>query len=167
MKAPQLLRPGGQSKTTQRWEPPDREWLEYHYITLDMSAVEMAEIVGTSDQTILKWLHGEGLARNFVEAMARRRGRRAESRSAYNHEARRILQDASIPECCAWCDQGDGVEVHHSDHDWHNQSLENLMWLCVPCHRLEGRLWANQKRGKLDFHKSGDEIHIIITREKT
>lgn len=164
MRAPELI-VYNEVKTAQRFSPPDREWLEYHYVELDMSAREIGNIAGTSDVTVLTWLHAVGLARTHVEAMTKQRGRRSESRTAYNYEARGILQQAGRPELCAWCGQLGRVEVHHVDHDWHDQSLENLMWLCVPCHRLEGRLWSNRKRGKLEFHKKGNEIRIVILQE--
>ena len=164
MKAPrQKKRAGG--KYNKRYIPPDREWLEYHFITLDMSTVEIAEMVGTSDVTVLKWLHAKKLGRTVAEAMIRTRGRRGEGRSSYNYEARRLLQEAAIPQQCVWCGALERIEVHHIDHDWHNQSLDNLQWMCVPCHRLEGRLWANRKFGKLEFYQEGDEIHIILLRE--
>lgn len=165
MRAPRLLprpkRSRGLGKTGRKYAPPDREWLEYHFITLDMTTAEIGDIVDTSAVTVLKWLHNEGLGRNFTESMAKRRGRRSEGRGAYNYEARRILGE---PVQCAWCGDTQRIEIHHVDHDWQSQSLENLIWLCVPCHRLEGRLWANRKRGKLEFYQEGNEIHITLLK---
>lgn len=42
-------------------------------------------------------------------------------------------------EKCEWCSDTLLLDVHHLDHNWMNNSIQNLMVLCPYCHALETR----------------------------
>lgn len=46
----------------------------------------------------------------------------------------RILWAAGVEKKCAFCGAVDNIHVHHKDHNHKNNTLENLMYLCVKCH---------------------------------
>ena len=49
----------------------------------------------------------------------------------------KLLKDSVVPKCllCGLTDVRI-LAVHHKDHNKHNNTLTNLVWLCYNCHRL-------------------------------
>lgn len=54
----------------------------------------------------------------------------------------RILDEAGVERVCAKCGSTSGICTHHVDGNHHNNSLNNLQWLCMSCH---GRLHRQQQ----------------------
>lgn len=185
MKAPRRI----SNKQNHCWVSPDREWLEYHYLTLGKSGRQIAQEVGVSGWTVTKWLDEKGIdsskdkrcpdeerllsqylvlgrstcqigkdlgvsphtirrwlqdlevpCRSRTEAAALQRGEaspnwKGGSYCYFKKQSRQAMQDAEVPRVCVRCGSLEGLEVHHKDGDPHNNILENLEFLCMPCHR--------------------------------
>jgi len=167
MKAPKKYHPWARGF---RWGPPDKEWLEYHYLELRKSAEDIAREVGAGASTVRRWLR---------EAKVPRRTRYAHMLGDTNpnwvdgtyagrvqHIARNIQYASGVSQTCVWCGQGwkglASLHVHHKDHDKRNNAPENLQWLCKECHRLETALWHLVKQGKIDLECDGQERTMVI-----
>lgn len=79
---------------------------------------------------------------------------------AHAHLLRRALRESGRPYCCAtcgnpgqWMSQPLTLEVDHIDGDIHNNTGENLRFLCPNCHRLTAN-FAGRSRG----------VHILADR---
>ena len=132
--------------TGTRWTPPDKEWLELQYITLQKSAVGISYEIGAAvgGNTVLKWLRLFGIqVRSQSEAVSLTRvGRRNPSwkggtKGYWKREFRRI----GPPAVCSICGTAENLDVHHRDGDSTNNVFENFMYLCQDCHmKLHGKL---------------------------
>lgn len=133
MKAPVRL-DSSQGYQGTRWTPPDREWLEYHYVTLDKSASAIAQKIGADGATVRKWLReGSFTIRTQAYALS---GRRSPLwRGGTNKTVRKLLRKEGVPEKCARCGATEGrIDVHHIDGDHQNNDPKNLQYLCWKCH---------------------------------
>jgi hypothetical protein len=140
-------------KTNYFWDPPDRGWLEHHYVELNKSAQQIAREIGSSGKTVAKWLKKVGLEVRKV--------RRGEGLCGTSRIARRTMRALGMPKRCTWCGtQEERIEVHHKDHDPYNNHPNNLMYLCPTCHRVETALWYLHNREKAVVKCEGHTITI-------
>jgi 5-methylcytosine-specific restriction endonuclease McrA len=51
------------------------------------------------------------------------------------HQALRLQVLAEQGGLCAWCKRVWGTDLHHLDHDSHNQARSNLVVICERCHQ--------------------------------
>lgn len=133
-----------------------------------LSLAELAKHYQVSVPTIRKWLDGNELTQPFNIRHSLRMG--GDGNPAYTnggslHYHKNILRRAEIPEVCKWCNITDDIQVHHKDHDRTNGEIDNLMWLCGTCNRLESNLWALEKDGKAEVMFS-EKIFLIKFKQK-
>ena len=56
-------------------------------------------------------------------------------RSFYRGRAKEILKKACIEKKCFICNEkNEKIHIHHIDHNYKNNTLENLKYLCIICH---------------------------------
>lgn len=144
------------------WDPPDKEWLEYQYVTLDKSARTIAEEFGVGGlATVQDWLLIAGIP-------TRPLGRKPDgvSSKAVRRRNWKRLKASRRHRKCEWCGQGyEGsysIVVHHRDHDRDNMELTNLQILCFRCHRLETALWYVVKEGKVEVETRADGLKLTF-----
>lgn len=114
------------------WDPPDKEWLEYHYVHLDKTGREISVEVGATRPTVIAWLKKEGIP---IRSPHQREGQS----ERYFRERARDLLEITTPQLCKKCGRGPKerqIEVHHIDGDPFNNELDNLQWLCRGCHTI-------------------------------
>jgi len=58
-----------------------------------------------------------------------------------NASYRKVLKRTGVVRACVSCDKDDKriLQVHHKDHNRSNNSVKNLVWLCLNCHHLVHR----------------------------
>lgn len=131
-----------------RWTPPDYEWLYDQYITQEKSANKIAIQEGTYASNVIDWLWAAKItprthlqARGLPGAQHDQTGSKGpgwkDGRSGtYNRKlVRQILKKARAAEMCTKCGTTRGrLVVHHKDGNPYNNILENLEWVCHPCH---------------------------------
>lgn len=161
------------------WEPPDKEWLEHQYITLEKPIGALRKEVGAHWDTIAEWLWDAQIPQRTKAETQAIHARNVSANSnpnwkggyseGYIHKlARRVLEDAGVPEVCSWCGQepiaGIGrkgvLEAHHKDHVRWNNVPENLCYLCHTCHDLEKGLWHLLRKDKIDLECEGRTMVI-------
>ena len=118
------------------WSPPDAEWMYKAYVTLDLSAREIADRLGLSKTTVLIWVELYGIP------IRSKNGRKSNKPSnAGISQSRKIsrtkLEMSNIPYECAECETTESkLDCHHRDGNPLNRDLDNLEWLCRSCHLL-------------------------------
>lgn len=116
------------------WNPPDAEWLEYHYVHLDKTGREIAAEVGCTRPTVIAWLRKVGIP----VRPATYRPDRGTSPDWARNKGREVLLASGVPYACVHCKGARGgtgrLDCHHRDEDPFNNDLENLVWLCRSCH---------------------------------
>ncbi len=167
MKAPYKYYRGKQV----RFEPPDREWLFYHYWTLNESSQKIADMVGARDRTyicnMLKKFDVPIKPKSLRDANHSKRmsgeGNPAWNGGTASNYHARLLRKARPDKRCAWCGATENVEMHHKDHNRQNGSLENLEWLCYSCNHLEAYLNKLKKDGRAEALIEPDKGQIVVT----
>lgn len=168
------------NKYNPHWIPPDKEWLEHQYLTLEKSVAKIHRETGAHFDTVVGWLAKAGVSRRSEAETQKIHARNVTGSlnprwdggysAGYVHKlARRALEDLGVPEVCSWCGQepvsgkrSRGLEVHHKDHNrWHNES-RNLCYLCHSCHNLEKGLWHLLKKNKIDLACEGSTMVITF-----
>lgn len=169
MKAPVRCQPWARGF---RWEPPDKEWLEHHYVSLRKSAETLSEEVGAGASTVRRWLRNARIPRRSSTEHMFGEGNPNWVDGRYvgqtRHKARDLQYAKEGARVCAWCGQEadpslgrrGALDVHHKDHDKSNNIPENLMWLCRWCHLLEQGLWHLLKQGKINLTCEGRTMVI-------
>ena len=173
MKEPKVTRIGAHNS----WQMPDREWLEDQYWTRDKSTKQIASEIGANSSTVQVWCNEMMIPfRTRSENQARRTGSRANRTNGGTERStqKAECQRAGRPCKCAWCDkEGElnlgkydtstlmcSLQLHHKDHKPKNVSLDNLVYLCPKCHRLETALWQIRKAKKANVSMSNKIITI-------
>lgn len=138
------------------YEGITKEWLEYHYITLNKSTNDILDEFGISRASFCKWLKKfeikkspEQLAVNHSKRMSGSGNPAWNGGTARNYQVR-FLESFKVKKC-EWCNAIEKVQIHHIDHNKDNGNLDNLTWLCGYCNRLESNLWALQQRNRATF----------------
>lgn len=162
------------------WVPPDKEWLEHQYLVLEKSVSAIHKETGAHWDTVSGWLLRAGIAQRTLKETYAVQARKVTGSGnprwdggyseGYVHKlARRILEDAKVPEECSWCGQlpksgkrSRGIEVHHKDHNRDHNELRNLCYLCQTCHKFETHLWHLLKQGKIDLVCESNQMHITF-----
>ena len=161
MQEPKVTRIGAHNN----WTPPDKEWLEDQYWTQDKSAKQIANEIGADGSTVRRWLDDWFVPlRTNSENQARRTGNRANhTKGGIDRSTQRAECERSGKPCvCSWCGMTGkyrsgktdtaplvcSLQLHHKDHDKGNVTLDNLVYLCPKCHRLETALWHIRKSKK-------------------
>lgn len=125
MKAPKL------QSNRYYWDPPDKEWLEYHYVYLDKTGREIAAEVGATRPTVISWVRSAGIP---IRPGHVRLGRGYSSRQARDRSMFK-LWSSGVPRNCVKCGKSDcWLDCHHKDGDPFNEDLNNLEFLCRSCH---------------------------------
>ena len=75
--------------------------------------------------------------------------------SRLQYEARKVLAKAGIPKKCAVCGSEDELEVDHINGYEVDNRLENLRYLCRPCH-----LRSDLERRAKEFHGADSQIWL-------
>jgi len=166
------------------YDPPDKEWLEYQYVTLGKSAAEIATKVGCGAGSIRRWLRGANIPLRSKTERDERHALRMSGprnpawvdgfyagmgRGLRSRICQRALRRSSRPEVCTWCGVSASVErleAHHRDHNPENCVLVNLQWLCRDCHKLETHVWRLLKQGKIDLECDGESRTMVIKFKK-
>lgn len=153
-----------------RWKPPDKEWLEHHYWRLDKSMSQIARELGCTVPTVRRWIVNAEVRRRNKHECALRHSKRMSGAGnpAWNGGTSRNYHAnvvASRPQICEWCRTGDGLEVHHRDHDTTNGAPDNLGLLCHECNMLEASLWMLERCGRaiVGVHEDERTINIRFT----
>lgn len=157
-------------KTRGQYRPlkfnPSQEWLQHHYIELDMSMREIADELGCSLQPVVNRLKEYGihkpkrrLAQNHSKRMSGKNNPAWVSGGSQGFQKRK-LQRSGLPEVCQWCGAENDVQIHHIDHDRSNHSLDNLTWLCGTCNILEGQLYRLEQGGLAEISVENGNITI-------
>ena len=161
MQEPKVTRVGAHNQ----WSPPDKEWLEDQYWTQDKSAKQIADEISADGSTVRRWLNDWFVPlRTNSENQARRTGNRASHfKGGIDRSTQRAECERSGRPCiCSWCGMAGkyrtgktdtaplvcSLQLHHKDHDKRNVTLDNLVYLCPKCHRLETALWHIRKSKK-------------------
>jgi len=161
MKEPKVTRIGAHNS----WQMPDREWLEDQYWTRDKSTKQIASEIGANSSTVQVWCNEMMIPfRTRSENQARRTGNRANHTKGgiYRSTQRAECERSGKPCVCSWCGMTGkyrsgktdtaplvcSLQLHHKDHDKGNVTLDNLVYLCPKCHRLETALWHIRKSKK-------------------
>ena len=55
-------------------------------------------------------------------------------RRYYCDVANRLLQEAKKDKICFICKSNKKIHIHHKDRNWKNNTLNNLVYLCLSCH---------------------------------
>lgn len=71
--------------------------------------------------------------------------------SSENCQYRKLFGKEELKcERCGYCEFACGVDIHHIDENRKNNSRENLIRLCSPCHRgLHRRLWKIEELSRV------------------
>jgi len=138
----------------------NREWVEHQYLTLNKPRKEVARLANISDACMGKWISrlglqkpkskypnrqsGHGVSGMFspdaIEKMsAAKQGEKnpawkgeAASISAGRYRAQHMFE---LPTSCECCGFEGRIVRHHVDGDTHNNSADNIMFLCECCHK--------------------------------
>jgi len=157
-----------------RYEAPDKEWLEYQYVTLDKSAGTISKECGIALwATVCRWLREAGLPVRSEQEIRKRHSVRMSGAgnpsyidgTSQNYQ-KRLLRKADPSEACAWCGSTENVQIHHIDHDRQNANLDNLMWLCHHCNVLEASLYHLSSNGRTEVIKQDDMLTIRFTKKE-
>ena len=162
------------------WTLPDKEWLVDQYITQNKSAQQIGKEHNVGCGKVLDWLHKLNISTRTQEERNLRQGRifRGKNNPTYIGKSSRTQKvechRAGKPCVCSWCEkEGElkpgkhetstptcSLDVHHKDHDSKNFDLNNLVYLCPKCHRLETALWHIRKSKKANVSVSNKIITI-------
>ena len=151
-----------------RYEGPDREWLEYQYVTLGKSTGAISREFNIAYwATLCSWLRKAGIEIRSTEERGKRHsakmaGRRnpAYSGGGSQNYQKRLLRKVDPNEVCGWCGSTENVQIHHIDHDRANADPRNLMWLCYHCNVLEASLYHLSNKGRATVVKENDVLTI-------
>jgi transposase len=159
-------------KPTHWIKPPSKAELVYKYQLspngLGMTLEELADDYGVSLPTIRKWLSSHDLMQTFEERHSERmsgKGNPAYKNGNSHRYVKRQLTEIK-PKVCEWCGATKRIQVHHIDHDTENNELENLMWLCGPCNRLEAQLWQLQQANRVKVKHLNNRLVIEFLGDK-
>lgn len=114
--------------------------------------------------TLRKWLKVYDLTQPFVGRQKARMS--GEGNPAYingtslNYHKNALRRTGNPPDFCEWCNATEDIQIHHKDHDRKNGDIDNLMWLCGSCNRLESHIWALQKKGLVEVMIGVGKIEI-------
>jgi hypothetical protein len=155
-----------------RFIPPDREWLEYHYLVLNKSSEEMGQMIESNRTYICNQLKKAGVPikpksvrdANHSMRMSGEGNPAWNGGTANNYHIR--LMKRIREKRCQWCGATERVEVHHKDHNRRNGAPDNLEWLCRPCNRVEFWMWTLKNNGLAHVLIDGvhGKIEIVFTR---
>ena len=148
------------------WTEPDKVWLEYQYWTLEKSANDIGKEINCHPKTIRKWMGwleiplrtDEDRYRILGESMVGVNNPAYNGGTAKGTQKRECVR-AGRPCVCTWCGKEGklrpgahesstptcSLDLHHKDHNEDNVSLDNLVYLCPKCHKLETALWHIRK----------------------
>jgi 5-methylcytosine-specific restriction endonuclease McrA len=70
---------------------------------------------------------------------------------------------------CCICSKDKRLHIHHKDSNIKNNSIDNLMTVCVLCHKAIHSVFPTGKKKKSmeQAKKRREEIHILIENGKT
>lgn len=136
-----------------RKKRPAHKWLYQQYAGLKRSTAELASEFDVHQSTIQGWLRDAGVPK-------RPPGRYTGNSATWERvKAKRALLNSNVPYRCSWCGAYEdtslgrkgALNMHHRDHNRFNSNLDNLIWLCFTCHRLETALWHAVKDRKIEL----------------
>ena len=159
MKEPQCKKAG----VYNRWTPPDLEWLEYQYGTLNKSGNTIAEEVGCDTSTVMQWRNLLGIPVSTGKELASKKQSTRRKNLPYTHTApgqKRDMDRWGFERICKWCGTTKNIQLHHKNHNPRDGRPKNMVWLCKNCHLLETRMWQIRKAGKAKVSVSNKIITI-------
>lgn len=136
----------------------DASWLKERYLADGMTQAAIARLAGCSRGQVQRRLDLYEIPRRDLRDFALGGWNKWEENHSY--KGREVIHDSSARERsrrlalgvrCAVCEGDSTLQVHHLDGDVRNDSLDNLVTLCVPCHTLAHS--ALSKREKVVFDK--------------
>lgn len=74
------------------------------------------------------------------------------SRTTYARVARSVYKEHNINILCDKCGTNINIQIHHKDHNWKNNNINNLQPLCQSCH--------------MKYHRKEQELEKNALREK-
>ena len=115
------------------WNPPDKEWIYKAYVTLNLTAREIAKRIGATKPTVISWVRLHDIP--VRPSHARTLEEHSERQSRFI--SRDKLEMSNVPYECAECGTVKRkLDCHHIDGDPYNVDLDNLEWLCRSCHEI-------------------------------
>lgn len=61
---------------------------------------------------------------------------------------RALLLSSDRPKKCIYCGSTENLHVHHVDGDHKNESLNNLVWVCIICHATKAHDHPRDDKGR-------------------
>jgi hypothetical protein len=151
-----------------RWKMPGRAWMINQYVTLDKSSAQISREVGTSHHLVLQWVREANITVRDTERKALRHSKRMSGTAnpAYtNGNTQRYIArklEKANPRICEWCNTKKDVQIHHIDHNRQHNEVDNLMWLCGACNRLESNIWILYKSGRATFEHTDNQVIVTF-----
>ena len=139
----------------------NEEWIRYHYLTLNKTRKEVAELAGVCETTLYKSFVKFGIKKPLSNRPNPHPGRG--KKGMFTKEQRKAMSErmsgennpswkgeyvgssgghiraikAYKAEKCECCDQTKNIERHHIDKNPANNNPENIMTLCQKCHKAQ------------------------------
>lgn len=160
----------------------NKDWLEYHYLKLNKTFVDIGKEFGINVSTLKNWAKKLGIPnkgtgyfnmgctpwnKGKTEFDDERVAKQANALKTYHHDGNsteKILKEDTsryqkyIKSSCEICGATKDLEVHHKDKNHSNNNPNNLMTVCSSCHQKV----HNQSLTSL----YGDKIIAITELEK-
>jgi transposase-like protein len=123
----------------------NEKWLRRHYIDQDMTASDIARLLGCAVPSVIWALNKFGIKVKGISAA--KKGKPVPKRRVPDSVAckttlmnRAHERMEGTPKRCCVCGSPKRVEPNHKDRDIRNTAKSNLEWLCASCHRRQHRL---------------------------
>lgn len=118
----------------------DYETLKRLYVDKGMTQKAIADMYGVSPRTIRSWVDIHKLHRGDAGALFGKdnpawKGDDIGRLGGYDRTHR--LMDGNYEKVCSRCGSTENIQLHHDDRHTQNTSAENLIPLCMMCHKAE------------------------------
>ena len=159
----------------------NKQWLADQYITQGKTLDQIAQLAECAHTTIANWLERFNIPQRSTAERYRLQGEKTRGKNNHHFKGgssqgyqKRTCARSGRPCVCAWCgtegteeqvinrpqEMRCSLQFHHKDHNKENGELDNLVYLCPKCHRLETALWHIRKSKKANVSVSNKIIII-------